>query len=160
MHLSSACAFVLVKTFKTKWSRSFLKLLLQRQLCQRLSCGLRPAPSGWLWTLASTVLFPETQMAMCPVPVGIRVTSADMLVCLLSRRSLGIRRPVGGLSSSTLPDRDPVLPAELTCKARDLPSCCGIYSSHGDRHRCWGLAPCCRRADQTAMSPPLFQAHL
>lgn len=63
MHLSSAC--VLVKTFKTKWSHSFLKLLSQKQSCQRLSCGLRPTPSGWLWTLASTVLSRNSDGHVC-----------------------------------------------------------------------------------------------
>lgn len=42
---------------------------------------LRPeAAPGWLWTLASSVLLTETQMA----------TSVDMLVCLLSRHLLEI----------------------------------------------------------------------
>lgn len=50
---------------------------------------LRPeAAPGWLWTLASSVLFTETQMATCEVPVRTLATSADMLVCLLSRHLL------------------------------------------------------------------------
>lgn len=45
-----------------------------------------------LWTLASTVIFTETQMTTCAVLVGTLVTGTDMLFCLLSRHLLDIER--------------------------------------------------------------------